>query len=472
MTQDKAARISTGVDGLDEVLHGGLLSGRAYLISGGPGVGKTISGMHFLERGIRDGARCLMVSLEESAERIRQHATALQIDLEAVEILDLSPTSAFFAERLSYDLLHPSEVEGESVARRIADSVEQSGAQRVVIDSLTQLRFLSTDAYQFRRHVLSFLRFLAEHEITSLLTSEAEQGSADVDVQFMADGIIQLRADQEGRTLTVTKYRGSGFRRGAHSMRLAGAGVEVYPRLLASAYREPLAEGCLSSGLAGLDALLHGGIEHGTVTLVDGPSGAGKTTLGLQFVQQMARSGHRAVVYAFEEEVETLTRRCRSLGMSLDDLVEAGNLTIVQIEPLRYTLDEFGRQVRNAVEGDGVRMVMVDSLAGYRLSVADPDRDAHLYTLCKYLRNMAVTTILVGEFEEHGSGVASHVPRGSYLADNIVYIRYEGRGDGPMVRGVGVLKKRLSDFGDGLRPMRITAKGLEVDGPKGPTTGA
>ncbi|MCX7681391.1 MAG: AAA family ATPase, partial [Anaerolineae bacterium] len=209
---------------------------------------------------------------------------------------------------------------------------------------------------------------------------------------------------------------------------------------------------------------LHGGLERGTTTLISGASGLGKTTLGLQFMKEAAGRGERSVVYLFEESVETLLARCRSVNIPAEVMMERGTLHLTRIEPLQYTPDEFARLVRYEVEEQGVRIVMIDSVAGYSLSIRGEDLTAHLHALCKYLTNMGVTVLLtveveqiVGDFSATGWGI-------SYLADNIIFMRYLEI-NGELRKAIGVLKKRLSDFEKTLREIEITRYGIKVGKP-------
>lgn len=461
MPQD---RLSTGVPGFDEVLHGGLIPGRAYLVRGQPGTGKTTLGLHFLSMGEEAGEKSLYITLGEPAEQIRTNAESLGFNASGITFLDLSPTSEFFTEVQTYDIFSPAEVEREPTTQQIIEQVESLKPQRVFLDAMTQFRYLSADAFQFRKQVLSFLRFLLEAGATVLFTSESSEGAPDDDLRFMSDGVIHLNFSHTGRTISVTKFRGSDFRSGFHSMRLTANGMEVFPRLQPEAHKQKFAPQKISSGVPELDELMHGGLERSTVTILTGPTGVGKTTVGLQFMKEAAGRGERSVVYTFEEAEETLRFRCESVNIPISAMIERGTLSVIPVEPLRFTPDEFSRLVRQEVEEKAARIVMIDSVSGYRLSVRGEDLVSNLHALCKYLQNMGVTTILVNEME-HITGDFRATEIGiSYMADNIVFLRYMEIG-GEMRKAIGVLKKRLSSFEKTLREIEITRYGIKVGSP-------
>lgn len=205
-------RLPTGVPGLEEVLGGGFIPQRAYLVRGAPGTGKTIFGLHFLTAGAAKNERCLFIALGEPEGQIRKNATALGFDLKGITFLDLSPAPEFFAEAQSYDIFYPAEVERVPITHKIIEQIEALRPQRVFLDAMTQFRYLSTDAFEFNKQVFSFLRFLVKSGATVLFTSESSSMAPDDDLQFMSDGVINLEFTGEERSLSVTKFRGSDFR--------------------------------------------------------------------------------------------------------------------------------------------------------------------------------------------------------------------------------------------------------------------
>lgn len=457
-------RLATGVSGLDEILQGGLIPGRAYLVRGGPGTGKTTLGLHFLNASVANGEKTLFITLGEAAEQIRKNAEALDFEPNSIVFLDLSPTSQFFAEVQTYDIFSPAEVEREPTTEKIIKQVEALKPQRIVVDGMTQFRYLSTDTFQFRKQALSFLRYLIEQGATVLFTSEGSAQAPDDDLQFMSDGVIDLNFSGKERSLSVTKFRGSDFQSGAHSMRLTETGIEVFPRLEPDGYKQEFVASVLPSGIPELDELLHGGFERGTITIITGPSGVGKSTLGLQFMKEAAGRNERSVVYAFEEWVEILLSRCTSINIPAHTMIERGTLSVVQVEPLRFTPDEFASLVRQEVEQQNARIVMIDSVSGYRLSVRGNDLVSHLHALCKYLQNMGVAVLLINEVESITGDFRATEVGVSYMADNIVFLRYLEM-EGEMRKAIGVLKKRMSGFERTLREFEITRYGIKVGKP-------
>lgn len=461
-------RLLTGISGLDELLHGGLIPERAYLVRGGPGSGKTTLGLHFLATGVANGEKTLYITLGETAEQIRTNAAAQGLDAKNINFLDLSPTSEFFTEIQTYDIFSPAEVEREPTTQKIIDKVTTLKPQRVFLDAITQFRYLCTDAFAFRKQVLSFVRFLVEQKTTVVLTSECSEASPDDDLQFMSDGIINLKNSVKGRTIAISKFRGSGYRSGYHSIRLTSSGMEVFPRLQPETHKKAFLPESISSGIPELDELLHGGLERGTVTIISGPSGVGKTTLGIQFMKEAAGRGERSVVYSFEEEIEVIVRRCQNINIPANKMAEKGILSLIKIEPLQFTADEFAYMVRQEVEQKKPQIVMIDSVSGYRLSLPGEDLVSHLHALCKYLANMGVTVILINQTEAIGGQFVATENGISYLADNFIFMRFMERyvnSNLELRKAIGVLKKRLTDFEKTLREFQITRYGIKVGEP-------
>lgn len=465
MTTEQS-RVPTGVEGLDEVLNGGFIPNRTYMVRGEPGAGKSILGLQFLRAGIDAGENTLYVNLEEPTDEIRQNASSLDIDISGVDFLDLTPDSGFFVDNLSYDIFSPDEVEDESITSRISEQVENVAPDRIFVDPITQLRYLSPDEYQFRKEVLSFMQFLKEQGSTVLFTSQDTPSAPDNDLQFMSDGIVHLQRAKQGRVVSVPKFRGSNIKEGQHSLRIESGGITVFPKLVPEMYDKEFVNESISSGVPKLDKLLNGGLERGTVTIISGSPGVGKTTTGIQFMKEAAGRGERSIVYSFEEAKNTLVHRCESINIPVKQMARRGSLAIEEVEALQLSATEFANRVRKEVETNDTRIVMIDGVEGYRLALRDQDEDItnELHSLCRYLKNMGVTVILmnemqtiVGEFQLTQEGL-------SYLSDNIMFIQHIEM-ESEIRKVIGVLKKRTSDFERHVREFQITEYGLQIGEP-------
>jgi circadian clock protein KaiC len=210
-------RVTTGIEGLDYILYGGLLPGRVYLVQGGPGTGKTTLGLHFLAAG--NGG--LLITFGQSAEHIRADGGVLDLKIDQVQILDLTPPAEVFSEIHTYDIFSPAEVDREPISRDMKEAIEKHRPQRIFVDGLSHFRSLAGDGFQHRRFIQSFFRFATRDGATLIVSSEDRRSARDV------DGVIQLDFSQEGRSILVTKFRGSDFRAGQHAMSLTGRGVQV-----------------------------------------------------------------------------------------------------------------------------------------------------------------------------------------------------------------------------------------------------
>lgn len=455
-------KVSSGIEGLDHVLHGGLIPRRSYLVRGGPGVGKSTVGSHFLEEGNRRGEDTLLITLSEKQDQILENAARLDIDLAGTRILDLSPESDLYRKEKVYSVFAPADVEQESISKRVAEVVEELQPSRVVLDSITMLNMVNTDPYQARTLGISFIRFICGNGATLMMLSEMSEGSDDS--SFWADSILQLQYDEDWRKVVVTKYRGSGFLSGSHAFRINDTGVKVFPRLQPNRYSRTYMEEQLSSGIDGLDRMLNGGLERGTTTIVTGPTGVGKTNLGTQFMKEAASRKVRSAIYTFEESEEVIIQRSEGISIPVREMIGEGNLKIESIEPLSYSPDEFTEMVRADVEKNDTRLVMIDSIGGYKLAVGNLDTLARLHSLCVYLQNMGVTTLLVNETQNIFGAPRTTELNGSYLADNIILLRYL-EVEGEIRKSLGILKKRMSDFDRQIREFNITGEGIEIGKP-------
>lgn len=460
-------KVATGISGLDTILDGGLLENQNALLRGPPGAGKTIFGLHFLSEGVDSGDASLYLNLGEPTEYVQRTAEEFDLHAEDIHFVNLSPTQEQFSKDEAYSLFEASEVEQPEFITQLTDSIEEIEPDRVLLDPITEFRFLTTDDRQFRKQILGFLDYLKAKDVTVVLTSQAADTIPDEDLQFLTDTVINLELNSDDRTVRVSKFRGSSSRSGTHSYEIDSSGVAVWPKLRADI--EPIENGTgetLSSGVPELDELLHGGLTHGTVTFLSGPTGAGKTTTGLQFLKEAVADGKQAVLYEFEEATHTLLDRAEATNIPIKSMVDRGDLSIVDIQPDAYTVDEFGNMLQTAVEEDGVDIVMIDGTTGFKQNLrgteSDPGED--LVRIGRYLRTQRVTTIIPHEVHSVTGEFTVTEEGSSNLADTIVFIRHvEYKGE--LRKVIGTLKMRTSDFGRSLRQLEITEFGLKVGEP-------
>ena len=267
------------------------------------------------------------------------------------------------------------------------------------------------------------------------------------------------------RCIEVKKFRGSDFIKGHHDIELSDIGMLVYPTLILDTHRRSVELEVISAGIPEIDELLNGGIERGTTTIISGPSGVGKSTFGMQFMKEAAGRGERSILYAFEEAQNTILKRCESVNIPVHIMIERGTLSVISVEPLKYTPNQFVHLVRTEVEQNQAKIVMIDSTSGYKLSMQGEDLIRQLHSLCQYLKNMGVTVILINETHTIAGGEFNVTEIGlSYLADNLIFLRYLEL-NGELRKAIGVLKKRVSDFERTLREFKITKYGIKVGEP-------
>lgn len=461
-------RVPTGIPGVDELLYGGLIPQRSYLLVGGAGSGKTVFSVQWLLEGRRRSERLLYITLTEPASDIERNMVSFGWQLEGIDSLDLTPTNDADENGEEYQVFSPSEVEHVAVWQAIYQAVKAKQPQRLVIDSVTQLRYLSTDEYQFRKKILGLVSFLNRSGCTSLLTFEISELERETSVGLAVDGLIRLRAEVSPnrviglRSIQIEKFRGSDFIAGLHPMRITGDGILIFPHRIEAIGGHHATIELLSSGIPELDELLGGGLESGTTTIISGPSGVGKTTLGVAFLTAAIVRGKRSILFTFEEAVESLIIRSRGIGMPLDAVLESGTLKIVRLNPMEQYPDEFLGRVRSAVEGEGFELVMIDSLRGYQLEMEQFGSPLdHIRNLVHYLNRRGVTSFLINEVEFITGSLRTTELAVSHLADNIILLRY-AEYSGQVIKVIACLKKRLGDFQSDLRELHITAQGIQV----------
>jgi len=491
---DEARVARTGIEGLDDILNGGLARGRLYLVEGVPGSGKTTLAMQFLMHGARRGESVLYITLSETREELESVAQSHGWDLSGVSIRELLPQENALESEEQYTMYHPSEVELASTTKSILEDVQKLNPTRVVFDSLSELRLVAGNPLRYRRQILALKQYFAGRQCTVILLDDMTATDHDLHVQSIAHGVILLQHlspeyGAERRRARVIKYRGSEFRGGYHDYLIRKGGLVMFPRLVAAEHRGARECGKLASGVAELDALLGGGIEEGTSTLIVGGAGTGKSTIAAQFCVAAAQRGQKSVMFMFDESPNTLFSRCHGLGIPIEQEVEAGRVTLVQVDPAELSPGELACMVRDAVEKSGVKIVVVDSLNGY-LNAMPEERflTIQLHELLMYLSEKNVASILIGA--HHGViGSQMQTPvDASYLADAVILLRYfEAKGE--VRQAISVVKKRggvhertIREFGmsegrilvgDPLRHFRGVLTGVPVfEGSTEPLIGA
>jgi circadian clock protein KaiC len=462
-------RISTGCEGLDYILGGGLDRDRVYLVEGKPGTGKTTLAMQFLIEGVRQGERALYVAMSETERELQLVSQRHGWSLAGLDIFELVPADAALDADKELTVLHPAEVDLSETTRSIFARVGETNAVRVVIDSLSELRLLAQSPLRYRRQVLALKHYFAQRSCTVLLLDDQTSNARDLQLHSIVNGVILLEQlaiefGAQRRRMSILKMRGVAFRGGFHDFSIKRGGLEVYPRLVAAEHHATFEPELTPSGNAQLDQLLGGGLERGTNALLIGAAGVGKSSVALSYAVEATRRGERAAYFAFDEGRGTLEARARTLDLDIGPPVDSGRFFFRQVDPAEMSPGEFAWMVRSGVEQNHFRVVVIDSLNGY-LNAMPEGRFLvlQMHELLSYLNQQGVLTILV--LAQHGLVGPMDTPLDiSYLSDAVILLRYFEYA-GRVRRALSVVKKRSGDHEHTIREFRLTAQGMELGPP-------
>ena len=463
-------KASSGIPGLDEVLSGGFTRGCLFLVEGNPGTGKTTMALRYLLEGAAAGERNLYITLSETKSELLNGAASHGWSLDSnIEVFELQPAENMLDDDQQQSLLYSSELELGETVKLIFDTVERVKPQRIVLDSLSEIRLLAQSSLRYRRQLLALKHYFARCVATVLALDDLTTDALDKTAHSIAHGVIRLEEltptyGGERRRVRVTKYRGQAFRGGYHDFIIKTGGVEVFPRLVSKEHISTRPAVVFSSGNVEMDALLGGGVDSGSSTLILGPAGAGKSLLGFQFAAAAIRRGEKAALFAFDEELGLLFRRTKGMGIDLEAFHNEGSLIVEQIDAAELSPGEFAHRVGQCVKKEGVRTVIIDSLNGYQMAMPEEKSlTLHMHELLQYLNRLGAATFVT--VAQHGLVGDMKAPVDvTYLADTVILLRFFEAG-GRVRRAISVIKKQTGAHEDTVREMEITSHGLALGKP-------
>lgn len=457
-------RFQTGIDGLDLILHGGLLVAGVYIIQGVPGAGKTILANEICFRHVAQGGHAAYVTLlAESHTRMLQH---------------LRPMAFFDESRVPDDVYYMSafatlEEEGlKGLLVLLRREMRNRKASLLVLDGLMAAEEFSTTAREFKKFIHELQSHAAANGCTVLMLTSGAASPFSAE-HTMVDGLIELGDEQHTvrnmRMLQVRKLRGSGALRGKHAYRISPQGIRIFPRIEAwldtPTAPDPGFGRRLMTGSVTLDRILKGGVCLSSVTAIVGPTGAGKTLLSLQFLAQSSRQEPGLMFTTYETRAR-LVEKAQAVGQDVSGLLENGALDILWHSQGENLIDELAHELLQAVKARNVKRLVIDGLGGLLEATPHTGRMSRFMScLMNELRAQGVATLITMETTEVvGSSVQLPITGMSAIVDNLLFLRFVER-NARLSRLVSIIKMRNSDYDPFVREMTITDQGLVVGEP-------
>ncbi|QKZ05079.1 MULTISPECIES: ATPase domain-containing protein [Pseudomonas] len=463
-------KASTGITGLDDILNGGLSRSHIFLLEGQPGAGKTTVALQFLLDGAAQGERCLYITLSETERELREGALSHGWELDPhIEVFELTPPEMILDAQQQQSLLYSSDLELGEATRQIFDVVERIKPDRVVLDSLSEVRLLAQSSLRYRRQILAIKHYFARFNATVVLLDDMTSEPLDKTLHSIAHGVIRLEEmapdyGAERRRLRIMKYRGQKYRGGYHDFTIHQSGIQVFPRLVAAEHRAHYERTPLSSGIAPLDALLGGGVENGSSTLILGPAGTGKSLIAMVFAAAAVARGEKVALFIFDEELGLLFERMKYLGIDLDAMQRGGNMIIEQVDAAELSPGEFAHRVRSKVDENAIKTVVIDSINGYQAAMMGEGSPVlHIHELLLFLNRRGAATFMTVAQQGLVGDMKAPVDL-TYLADTVILLRYF-EAVGQVRRAMSVIKKRYGGHESTIREYKIGNQGMAVGEP-------
>lgn len=460
-----AFAVPSGSLALDHIMGGGFAGGRAHLLEGRPGSGKTTLAMQFLMAAHDRGERSIYITLCEGRDELLQSADSHGWSLDGIEIYELVPPELSLDTTRDQSIVFASDLELGETVQLVMNEVRRINPTCAVFDSLSDIRLLAGGSLRYRRQVLALKHFFAQHGCTVIFIDDLTEEMDDANLHSLVHGVIRLEKSPAiygpgRRRLQVFKMRGRAFREGAHDYEIRHGGVQIFPRLIANEHKaEFLDLGTATSGVDGLDELLAGGLDRGTSTLIIGPAGSGKSTLAMRYILEALSRGESALFVSFDETRQNFVRRADGLGM--DFATHGDRFTFLQVDPAELSPGELSTIIREHVELRNANAIVLDSLSGYQNAM--PDEQfllLQMHELLTYLNQQGVITFLI--LAQHGLIGQMQSPVDlTYLSDTVLLLRFF-EAFGELKRALSVVKKRTGAHEASIREYTIDQQGIRV----------
>ncbi len=456
--------ISTGIAGLDTILNGGVPKSSITLLQGHAGSGKTTLGLQFLLEGAKKGETSLLISVAQTKVELEHIAASHGFDLGALdlEFVDIGNDGA-----PDQYAVNTQEEDLDDLLSQVHSIVERIKPQRLVFDSLLEMRLLARSDYDHRRDVLALKRSLVRLGTTAIILDHVGEG-LDRRIEGVAHGVIILDSytPQIGTTyrrLMIRKFRGHPFIEGWHDFDIQRGGLDVFARLLPQKLSPQKVGKQLKTQVENLNAMLGGGLERATSTLISGQSGTGKSTLATIFASAAAKQGMKAGLFLLEERPEVYRDRSEGVGIDVVEPEREGTLFLEHFDPSEVSVGHFSQTILNLVEKEDLDVVVIDSLSGF-VSVL-PERHNLIPQIQALLQHLARQNLVV-IFTMSQHGLLGEMPRSevdvSFLADSIILLRHSPEGS-EIRRTLAVVKKRHSDHDRRIKNFLIAPGKVDVE---------